>query len=516
MNKLITRFFSLLIALLLTASLSAAPSSKPNIIYILADDLGYGDVKCLNPQGKIATPHLNSLAAQGMIFTDAHSSSAVCTPTRYGILTGRYNWRTRLQSGVLGGFSAPLIAEDRLTVAAMLKQQGYATACVGKWHLGMNWPLKDNGNADDQGNFGGAYKDAWKIDYTKPITRGPNDVGFDYYFGISASLDMPPYMFIEDRKAVKVPTVTKALWAGRSGPAVEDFKLNEVLPAFTAKAVGFIEKQAAAAKEGKPFFLYMPLNSPHTPIAPSDKWKGKSGISEYCDFVMETDDAVGQVIAAVDKAGLTHNTLIIFTSDNGCSPQANFAELAKHNHDPSGEFRGHKADIFEGGHRVPFIVRWPVTIKAGSTSAQTVCLTDFMATAAAILNVKLPDNAGEDSVSLLPAFTGSADKPLREATVHHSINGSFSIRQGQWKLTLCAGSGGWSDPKPGSKGENDLPAIQLYDLSSDIGETKNVQADHPQVVAKLRALLESYVEQGRSTPGATQKNDANIKLIKGK
>lgn len=505
-----------LFATLLLAAFAAAPAmaAKPNIIYILADDMGIGDVKSLYPKGKILTPHLDRLASQGMTFTDAHTSSAVCTPTRYGLLTGRYNWRTRLQNGVLGGFSAPLIAPDRLTVATLLKQQGYVTACVGKWHLGMNWPLKENGVADDKGNFAGAYKDAWKIDYTKPIQRGPNAVGFDYYFGISASLDMPPYMYIENDKAVKVPIVTKELWKGRPGPAVEDFRLDDVLPRFTTHAVKFIEQQTQAAKEGKPFFLYMPLASPHTPIAPSGDWKGKSKINEYADFVMETDDAVGQVMAAVEKAGLIENTLFIFTTDNGCSPAANIAELNKHGHDPNAGMRGHKADIFEGGHRVPFIVRWPAKIKAGSTSDQTICLTDLMATCAAILNVKLPDNAGEDSVNLLPAFTGEASAPLREATVHHSINGSFAIRQGKWKLALAPGSGGWSEPRPGTKAAAELPEVQLYDLSADLAETQNLQAEHPEVVQKLRALLDSYIERGRSTPGAPQQNDVPIKVIK--
>lgn len=492
----------------------AGASSRPNIIYILADDLGYGDVQVLNPEGKIKTPHLDRLARQGMIFTDVHSSSAVCTPTRYGVLTGRYNWRTRLQTGVLGGFSKPLIDRDRLTVAELLKQHGYATGMIGKWHLGIKWPLKGGGAADDGGDFSKGYDKGMAVDYTAPIIDGPMDHGFDHYFGIAASLDMPPYLFIRDRLATEIPTKVEALWGKRVGPVGDNFRFEDVLPALTAEAVSYIGKHAADAQAGKPFFIYMPLNSPHTPIAPSEKWKGKSGISEYADFVMETDDTVGQVMAALDKAGLAENTLIVFTSDNGCSPSANFGELARHGHNPSHIFRGMKADIFEGGHRIPFLVRWPAQVKVGSRSDQTLCLTDFMATAADILGAKLPATAGEDSVSILPAMKGQADKPLREATVHHSINGSFSIRQGPWKLELCPGSGGWSNPRPG-KATKDLPPVQLYNLDSDIGETQNLQAEHPEIVKQLTELLTRYVQSGRSTPGPASRNDVEVDMYKG-
>ncbi|QNN23112.1 arylsulfatase [Planctomycetales bacterium ZRK34] len=489
-------------------------ANRPNIIYILADDMGYGDVQALNPEGKIKTPHLDRLTREGMAFTDVHSSSAVCTPTRYGVLTGRYNWRTRLQRGVLGGFSKPLIDRDRLTVAELLKQQGYATAMVGKWHLGVAWPMKGGGVSDDAGDFSRGYDRAMDIDYKAPIVDGPLEHGFDYYFGIAASLDMPPYLYIRNRMATEVPTKQAPLWGKRNGPVGDHFKFEDVLPRFTEEAVAFIDRSAKAAKAGKPFFLYMPLNSPHTPITPSEKWKGKSGISDYADFVMETDDSVGQLMAALDKAGIAENTLIIFTSDNGCSPAANFGELAKHGHDPSYVFRGNKADIYEGGHRIPFIVRWPAQVKAGSTSDQTLCLTDFMATAADITGAKLPGNAGEDSVSILSAMKGQADQPLREATVHHSINGSFSIRQGPWKLELCPGSGGWSNPRPG-KATKGMPPVQLYNLDADIAETQNLQAEHPEIVKRLTGLLTQYVESGRSTPGPVSSNDVEVDMFKG-
>jgi arylsulfatase A len=485
-----------------------AETFHPNIIYILCDDLGYGDVKSLNPQGKIATPQMDRLAKGGMIFTDAHSSSAVCTPTRYGILTGRYNWRSRMKSGVLNGYSPRLIEEGRTTVAAFLKNQGYATACIGKWHLGMEWPQLADAAAGNRENPKG-------IDYTKPITGGPVALGFDYYFGISASLDMPPFVYIENDRVTQVPTVEKE-WL-RKGPAAVDFDASNVLPDLTKKALEYIGDQANKAKDGKPFFLYLPLASPHTPILPTKEWRGKSGLNEYADFVMQTDATLGAILDALEKHGLTNDTLVIFTSDNGCSPSAKFPELLAKGHNPSAQFRGTKADIFDGGHHIPFLVKWPKMIKAGSTSDQLICLADFFATCAEITGGKVTDEMAEDSVSMLPALLNRAEKPLHEAIVHHSINGSFAIRQGKWKLEFCPGSGGWSDPKPGSPAAGKLPPLQLYDLSVDIGETKNIQADHPQVVADLTKLLEKYITEGRSTPGKPQQNTGEVSIYpKGK
>jgi arylsulfatase A-like enzyme len=488
------------IAAVLSVAHASGSEKRPNVVYVLADDLGYGDVRCLNPAGKIATPHLDRLAAAGMAFTDAHSSSAVCSPTRYGVLTGRYNWRSSLKRGVLGGFSRRLIEPDRLTVPALLKQHGYHTACVGKWHLGMDWPLKDGGFATD-------YPDGWKVDYAQPIVNGPTAVGFDEYFGISASLDMPPYVFVANDRATAVPTVEKT-WI-RKGPAAADFEAIDVLPALTAKAVEYIGRRATA---GTPFFLYLPLNAPHTPILPTADWQGKSGLNPYGDFVMQTDATVGRVLDALDRAGVADDTLVIVTSDNGCSPLADFPALTAQGHNPSYHFRGHKADIFDGGHRVPFLARWPGRIKPGTTSDQLVCLTDLMATCADILGAKLPDAAGEDSVSLLPALEGRAAGPLREAVVHHSIYGAFAVRQDQWKLELCPGSGGWSAPRPGRDDTSQLPPVQLYDLGSDVGETTNVQDKHPDVVARLTRLLERYVAEGRSTPGAPQRNTGEVDI----
>jgi arylsulfatase A-like enzyme len=510
------RLFLLFSLLLVSTGISPA-AAKPNIIFILCDDLGYGDVKCLNPEGKIATPQMGRLAAEGMIFTDAHSGSSVCTPTRYGVMTGRYAWRSKLQSSVLGGLSPRLIENGRLTVAEFLRQNGYSTACVGKWHLGMDWVRQGEvtelgiENAEQVNN----------VDYTQPIANGPTSVGFDSYFGISASLDMVPYCFIENDRVPANPTETMKLVMNgsdkmsftREGPGSPGFRGEDVLPAFTERAVKIIHDKSSDAKNGKPFFIYMPLNSPHTPILPSKKWQGKSGLSLYADFVMETDDAIGQVMAATEQAGIAQDTLIIVTSDNGCSPQANFPLHLEKGHNPSYNMRGHKADIYDGGHRVPFLVRWPAQVKGGQKTAQLTCLTDFMATAADILGQKLPDNAAEDSFSFLPALTGRKSEAARPNIIHHSINGSFAIREGSMKLELCADSGGWSDPRPGQAPKGS-PASQLYDLSSDIAEQDNLLAAKPEAAAKLQGLLEKQIAAGRSTPGAAQKNAVEVVVRK--
>ena len=504
-----TRLLLCLVAFIVVAAQAA---KKPNIIYILADDMGPGDVKAINPDCKIATPNLDALAHGGMIFTDAHSSSSVCTPTRYGVLTGRYNWRTRLQKSVCWGFSRRLIEQGRTTVADYLKTQGYATAAIGKWHLGMDWPLKNGGFADDGDTWNSKYKGGWDVDYTKPIVNGPTSVGFDHFFGISASLDMPPFVYIDGDRALVTELVEKKFM--RSGPADVNFEDIDVLPLITEETVQFIDDHAKASKKGEPFFIYFPLNAPHTPIVPTPEWQGRSGINPYSDFVMQVDWTVGQVMKALKKGGIEKDTLVIFTADNGCSPQGKFSQLASSGHFPGMHYRGHKADIFEGGHRVPFIAHWPREVKAGTTSDQTICLTDLYATCAEILGDSVAPNAAEDSVSILPALLRKDKGPLREATVHHSINGAFSIRKGPWKLELCPGSGGWSAPRPGRVEMSAMEPIQLYHLENDPGETTNVQALHPQIVKELTALLESYVAKGRSTPGPKQKNDGTIDIWK--
>ncbi len=493
-------------------SLALAEPVKPNLLVILADDQGYGDVSAYNPESKIPTPHLDRLAHEGMRFTDAHTSSGVCTPTRYSLLTGRYHWRTRLQSGVLGGFSLPLIESGRLTLAGFLRGQGYHTACIGKWHLGMKWPLKNGAVADDGGNFGRPFSDVSLVDYTAPIQGGPVDVGFDHFYGISASLDMFPYVWIRDRIPTEVATEIKAFH--RPGPAGRDFEAVDVQPGITGRLVAYLGERAAAAKAGEPFFAYVPLASPHTPIVPTPEFKGKSGINAYADFVLQVDADMRRILEALEANGLAENTLVIFTTDNGCSPQANFPELLAAGHHPSHIYRGHKADLYEGGHRVPFLVRWPAKVKAGSVSDQLVGQIDLLATMADLLGKELPPDAGEDSVSFLPALLGADEGPIRTSLVSQSINGSFAIRDGNWKLLLCPGSGGWSFPRPGTDDHGGLPEFQLYDLASDPGETNNLAAAHPDRVARMKAAMEESIARGRSTPGPPLKNDVGIELIK--
>ena len=479
--------------LLLALSASAASgAARPNIVYILADDLGYGDVRILNPgRGKIRTPHLDRLAGEGMIFTDAHSGSSVCTPTRYGLLTGRYAWRSRLQRGVLDGTDdPPLIAEDRLTVPAFLRRHGYATAAIGKWHLGFlserpavgASPAAKDGAKRRMGENG--------LPVGSRIIGGPVTRGFDYFWGCSNARTMSG-LIENDRVIENLPPI-------------------EMLPRLGRQAVKYVADRAAAARAGRPFFLYLPRTYPHTPILPSPEWKGKSGLGDYGDFVMQTDAVVGDVLAALAEHGIADNTLVIFTADNGCSPQAGTADLEARGHFASGPLRGYKADIWDGGHRVPFLARWPGRISPGRTSTQLICHTDLLATVAELMGERLPDNAGEDSVSILPALLGRDRAPLREAVVHHSINGLFAIRQGNWKLEFCPGSGGWGKPGDADARKSGLPERQLYDLATDLAETRNVHAENAEIVAKLTALLETYVSRGRSTPGESQRNDAAV------
>ena len=498
------------------ASAASFAAERPHIICVLCDDLGYGDLACLNPQGKIRTPTFDRVAREGMTFTDAHSGSAVCSPTRYGLLTGRYAWRSKLQQGVLGGLSPRLIEPGRLTVAELLHRQGYHTACFGKWHLGMDWVVHP-GKEVTQLNIE-PREQVFNVDYGQPIANGPNSVGFDEYFGISASLDMVPYTFIHNDRVKVLPTEDRQfpLMIGRSGgmtrqgPTAPGFDVADVLPALTKRAVDYVGERA---KGDKPFFLYLPLASPHTPIAPTPEWLDTSGLNPYADFVAQTDASLGELLKALDDAGAADNTLLIVTSDNGCSPQAKYEELLPKGHNPSHVFRGTKADIYEGGHRVPFLVRWPAQVKPGTRTERLTCLTDIFATCAEVLGVAVPANAGEDSVSFLPTLKGE-DRP-RPAVVHHSINGSFAIRDSQWKLALCPGSGGWSAPRPGRDDVSGLPTVQLFDLGRDIAEQNNLESQHPDIVRRLTAQLEQLVADGRSTPGPRQQNAVPVDIFKG-
>jgi arylsulfatase A-like enzyme len=487
-NKLIGLCFAV-------AALAAHGATKPNVVFILADDLGYGDVHVLNPERcKIDTPSIDELAEQGMIFTDAHTSSSVCTPTRYGIITGRYNWRSRLQKGVLFGFDQPLIPTDRLTVAGFLREQGYATACIGKWHLGMTMPTTDGKPTHG--------KTASTVDWKGQIKVGPYDVGFDYYYGIAASLDMPPYIYIENNRFDGEATAIKEFHPNREGPAEPDFEAVEVLDVISKKSAEYIGKQT----KDKPFFMYIALTSPHTPIVPSPEWQGKSELGSYGDFVMQTDAIIGQIVDAIDAAGLAENTMIVVTADNGCSAKpSNASELEKKGHYPSAQYRGYKSDLWEGGHRVPFIVRWPSTVKDGTVSDQTICLTDLMATCADLTGSKLPSTAGEDSVSFAPALEGKPIVSTRKGVIHHSINGQFAYREGKWKLLFTGGGGGWT------KGKSTGP-IQLYDMEADPSEKKNLYQAQPEVVERLLAQAQSDIDRGRSTDGPDLKNDVKVKF----
>jgi arylsulfatase A-like enzyme len=490
----------------LVASVRAADSSKPNIIYILADDLGYGDVGCYNAASKIATPNIDRLAKEGMRFTDAHSPSAVCTPTRYALLTGRYAWRTRLQRNVLGPFSQPLIAASQLTIAELLREQGYVTACIGKWHLGWGWPQPGDGG---------------QRDFASPIPDGPTTHGFDLYFGTDVP-NYPPYCFLENDRTVGIPSAAAPV--GRdafniAGPMLPGWRLVDVLPELQRRAVQYIE---TAAKGNQSFFLYLPLTSPHYPVVPSPAFQGQTQAGEYGDFVMQTDHVVGEVLSALQNSGVADNTLVFFTSDNGpevageVNPGA-YARLQKFGHASMGSLRGVKRDAWEGGHRVPFIVRWPGKIQAASSSDETVCHVDLLATLAALLDLKLPPDAGVDSVNILPALFGERrDTPLREATVHHSAQGKFAIRRGDWVLIFAPtgddnrkqGEPAWFRKDRGY--EPHSAAGELYNLSTDPMQKNNRYDIETAQVQQLATLMERYVTDGRSTPGPKQKNDVNI------
>ncbi len=470
-------------------------SDRPNIIFIMADDMGYGDVGCYNPESKIPTPNMDQLADEGMRFTDAHSSSSVCTPSRYSVLTGRYCWRTRLKHGVNGGFSLPLIDPARTTVASLLKARGYTTAAVGKWHVGLEWQTK-NGKDFDRENW----EDQGVVDYTKPIIGGPLDLGFDYFFGIAGSLDMPPYCFIEDDRAVGIPTLEKSPYnpQQRKGLMTPGWRDETCDPTFLEKAVGFIERSVEEDPD-RPFFLYLTPAAPHRPCMPPDFAKGKSQAGPRGDMVWLVDWMVGQVMETLKRLGCADDTLVIVTSDNGARPCD--VDGLMHDHKSCGDLRGYKGDIWDGGHREPFLVRWPGVIAPGSVSDKPVCLGDFIATVADIVDADLLPHAAEDSFSLLPYLQArEADDSSRGPVVHHSLAGMFSIRQGRWKLILGLGSGGFSEPREGYSPFSDAPKGQLYDMVDDWREQHNLWNERPDIVKQLSQVLTGFREAGRSTP----------------
>jgi arylsulfatase A-like enzyme len=502
------RSLFVIVLISLVASVAAAQPAKPNVLLIYADDLGYGDLSSYNARSAWRTPQLDALAAQGMRFTDAHSASALCTPSRYALLTGRYAWRGPLKQGVTQGYSAPLVEPGRLTLARLLQQQGYVTAMLGKWHLGLDWVRTGPQPAD--------------VDFSQPVGGGPTAHGFDSFFGISASLDMPPYVWIKNDRITQVPTRTigdspsPKLWRG--GAISDDFQLEDVQPRLTSRTIGFLRTRASAT-DGKPFFLYLALASPHTPILLTPEFAGRTGTTPYGDFVAQVDADIGHIMAALAETGLDRNTLVIFTSDNGFAPAADIPPHASIGHDPSGGLRGFKSDLYEGGHRVPYIARWPGVVPAGVTSAVTIGQLDLLATLAEVVGTRLPPDAGEDSVSLLPVLRGETNMTsARGPVVHHSAEGRFAIRDGRWKLLLWPGSGGWSSPTPNpsvwlkvpASDLSTLPPYQLYDLEADPAESTNLAAAHPEVVQRLGRHLRQVIEDGRSTAGPAQPYDRTL------
>jgi arylsulfatase A-like enzyme len=473
------KLWTLALFVLVMAAMVSAAENKPNIVFILADDMGYGDVHAFNPQSKIPTPHIDELASAGMRFTDAHAPGAVCIPSRYGLLTGRYPFRNTRKFD-----KECLIEPGRMTLASLLKQAGYSTAMIGKWHQSFD---------------GGPQYETRRV-----LPGGPVDHGFDSFFGLHASLDIAPYFYIENDRELEPPkdkiaehhtpgwtNIQGAFWRG--GGIAPGFKHEEVLPLFTRKSVEFLESRRG---KSEPFFLYFAPPAPHTPWVPLEPFKGKSGAGLYGDYAIEVDDSVGQVLAAIDRAGLADNTLVFFTSDNG--PVWYEADVERFRHRSASIYRGMKGDAWEGGHRMPFIARWPGHIKPGESSSQVICFTDMLATFANVSGQHLPDNAAEDSVDILPALLGSEmNKPLRDSTIIVSSRGVLTIRQGDWKLIPQLGSGGFSKPaiikpKPGD------PAGQLYNLATDPSEKDNVYAQHPDIVRRLTERLDQDVRAGRT------------------
>ncbi|MBL7009159.1 MAG: arylsulfatase [Planctomycetes bacterium] len=453
--------------------------APPNIVLILADDLGIGDPGCFNPRSRIPTPHLDRLAREGMRFTDAHSPSAVCSPTRYGLLTGRYAWRSRLKQGVLWGNDPMLIPDDQPTLASMLRDQGYATAVVGKWHLGL-------GRFDPE-------RPGLQTDFSRPLASGPRSIGFEQVFVLPASLDIPPYLYVDgDRAREPADTLVRGselrrmggggFW--RSGPAEAGFQHDQSLPLFTERALSWIREHRARRPQ-QPFFLYFPLTAPHTPWVPTAEFQGRSRAGWYGDFVVQVDSVVGELMAALEQTGAVENTLVLFTSDNGSNWM--IQDKLQYAHDANLGYRGQKADIHEGGHRVPMIARWPGRVAPGSVCDALIGLNDLYATLAELHGYALAAGEAPDSVSFLPALLSSGPG-ARGELVHHSFDGMFAIRDGGWKLIEGLGSGGFTGPTrvasvPGG------PTGQLYDLDADPHERVNLWPDRPEVVERLTARL---------------------------
>ncbi|VGO18077.1 sulfatase family protein [Pontiella sulfatireligans] len=493
------------LVLVATAVLGA---QQPNIVYILADDMGPGDVSCYNADGKFKTPNIDRMAREGMQFMDAHTSSSVCTPTRYGIMTGRYSWRTWLKEGVLGGHSDPIIEQGRETVASLMKKDGYSTALIGKWHLGMSW---ENDAPAKAKRVTAKYVKNPKI----PVKNGPTTLGFDYYFGLTSSLDHDPHAYMENDQLLGELFLTQGgkksdemkklgFPTGRPGWVAKGFKNENVLKDLAAKTDEWI-----TAHKEDPFFVCMTLTSPHNPICPRPEFQGKSGIGPHGDFCIETDWAVGEVLKTLDRLGLAENTIVIFTSDNGTNGGAGIGEMQKLGHYSSWIYRGAKRSIFEGGHRMPFVVRWPEGIKAGSVDKQLICTTDLIATLAELSGQKLADKAGEDSVSFLPAMKGEAIPGEKDRLiVHHDSLGFYAARKGKWKLIMDYTQGKGEGAMKKQEPIKDATPTLLFDMDKDPGETVNLIQQYPEMAEALKKELAMVISNGRSTPGPKGVNDA--------
>ncbi len=486
--------------------LTGAAANLPNIVVILADDLGYGDVGVYNSESKIPTPHLDRMASEGVRFVDAHTPCGVCSPTRYGLLTGRYPWRSELKQQVLWPWDKPLIERERLTMGGMLKQKGYKTACFGKWHLGWEWTTTDGSKVNDTVRIGDPQREirnefAKKVVFTAPVREGPTGRGFDYYFGVDLP-NLPPYAYIENDRLTTQPTTQKPeTMFGWPGPMTPGWRLENVLPEITRRAVKWVGERA---KDPAPYFLYFPMTGPHTPIAPDDPFLGKSKAGRYGDFVHQVDWCAGQVLEAIRRSGKANNTLVIFTSDNG-PENLTYPLFPQYEHASAGPLRGAKRMLWEGGHRVPFLAWWPGRVKAGTVESEIICLTDLMATVASLVDYKLPNDAAQDSYDISEALFGKPRaKPIREATVHHSMMNEYGLRQGDWVFIESANGGGgnaepaWFREKYGIAKETEPAA--LYHVKEDLRQTKNLYRQYPERVREMRALLEKYKTNDRSVP----------------
>ncbi len=503
--------------LLLTLSFIVGPmvsmaQERPNIIIIYADDMGYGDLHIQNPDSKIPTPNLDQLASEGMRFTDAHSSSGICSPSRFALLTGTYHWRR--QFGIVGAFGKPFFDESDVTLPQILKNNGYKTACIGKWHLGWNWKFKNepSGEVMQWGRMRKFYRPA-DVDWNQPISGGPLDRGFDYYFG-DGTINFPPYAWMENDRFIQLPEsvmdvhnvgfdIEEGEWEFRPGPKVEGWNPFEVLPTLTKKTVEWIGKQ-----DGKePFFLYFALPAPHAPIIPNDEFKGKSAAGPYGDFVYQTDWVAGQVLKALKEKGLEENTIVIFSADNGPEHYA-FDRAEKYGHFSMGEFRGLKRDVWEGGHHVPFIVKWPNRIKEGSISKEVISQVDIMATLAYITNSSLPTNAAPDSYNLTALLKGNSySSPIREATVHNTNEKIWALRQGKW--LYMDGPSGEHSKMPDSfkelRGYKDFDSAGLlFDMEIDPEQKNNLYNQYPDIIKGMQDILKRYQQQGYSIKRPTK------------